>query len=193
MVKKSTAIIILGFLFGVAVVILAIAYFQSRPVQDTLTVRQRQREIEQIVQDKGATLSFGEVSPVASGVRFRVPVVLSSPQFHIVGTDVTITYDPTLVEVVDVENANIFDTLLGTSIQNESGETTFSLMMEPEKDGFSGESEVAFVTMRSLTTGTATIGFDYTQGARNDTNVSAVDLPSEDVLEAVIPMTVIIQ
>lgn len=193
MVKRSTVIITLGFLVGLSLAILAIAIFQSRQLQNEITVIRRQEELNQLIENKGATLSFGPTQAVPVNEEFSIPVVLTSEQFHVVGADIEISYDPQLIEIVSIDDGGVFDHFIADEVLAVEQKVVFSVAMEPEKTGFTGSEAIASITVRALQPGTANFEYIYNKNERNDTNVSVSDLPGEDVLETVEKLQVTIQ
>ena len=193
MVKRSTVVIILGFLVGISVSILVIALFQSRQLQGEITVQRRQTELNQLIKNRGAQLTFGESQTVSVDDEFTVPVMMASESFHVIGADIEISYDPQLVEIVSVENGEKFDHFVADEINEEEQKVIFSVAMEPEKTGFTGSGTIATITARALQPGTATFEYIYHKNERNDTNISVSDLPGEDVLETTREVQVVIQ
>ena len=191
-VKRSTVIIVLGFLSGLSVSILVIAFLQSRPLQDEVTVRRRQTELNQIIENRGAELSFGPAQTVSVDDEFTIPIVLDSKEFHVNSADISISYDPTLIEILSVENGTVFNQLVAEEILSEKQRVEFSLVMEPEKT-FTGIDTIATLTARTLRSGTVTLAFIFKKNERKDSNVSVNDLPGEDVLETVEKVQITIQ
>ncbi|MBI4136962.1 hypothetical protein HY469_02765, partial [Candidatus Roizmanbacteria bacterium] len=183
----------LGFLCGLSFSILAIALIQSRPLQDEITIRRRQVEINELIKNRGAKLSFGDPQTVSVGEEFIVPIVMTSEEFHVNAADIEISYDPRMIEVTAIENGAVFDHLVADEINEEEQVVVFSVAMEPDKTGFTGTSTIATITARAISTGTTTFAFIYDKNERNDTNVSVSDLPGEDVLEMTSKLQIVVE
>ncbi|OGK50263.1 hypothetical protein A3A55_01685 [Candidatus Roizmanbacteria bacterium RIFCSPLOWO2_01_FULL_40_14] len=193
MAKRSTVIIIVGFLVGLVVSIVAIALFQSRQLQNEITVQRRHIEVNQLIKNRGAKLSFGDSQTVSIDEEFTIPVVLTSEEFHVNGADIEISYDPQFLKIVLIENGEIFDHFVADEINEKEQKLLFSVAMDPDKMGFTGSATIATIMARALRPGTTALEYIYHKNDRNDSNVSVSDLPGEDVLEMAESLQITVQ
>lgn len=192
-VNKWIVILVLGYFFGTSLVLLGFSLLNSRPVQDELRVIHRQQELNKFIQNRGATLTFGDIPSLAAGDNFIIPVVLGSPMFHVIAADIEISYDPQFLEVISIENGDILDSVVSDIINTHDQKIIFSLVLSPTKTGFVGSGIVANINARALKPGRTTLEYIFTKNDRNDTNVSSSDVPGEDVLESVKKLQLTIQ
>ena len=193
MAKRSTVIIIVGFLVGLVVSIVAIALFQSQQLQNEITVQRRHIEVNQLIKNRGAKLSFGDSQTVSIDEEFTIPVVLTSEEFHVNGADIEISYDPQFLKIVLIENGEIFDHFVADEINEKEQKLLFSVAMDPDKEGLTGSDTIATITARALRPGTTELEYIYHKNDRNDSNVSVSDLPGEDVLEMAESLQITVQ
>ena len=183
--KVTASLMVFGFLLTISAFVLFFAYKNSDRITDEISVKNRQQEINKIIERVDTALSFDTLGSQTVTEEFILPVILSSPEYSAVGVDVVVAYDPAVLEVVQFNNYDVFDQLIGSDIQNQEGTASFSLVSGPESSGFVGTMPIADIVFKARAPGTSTVSFVYAQNNRNDTNVSVRNLPGEDVLTSV--------
>ncbi|MBI5913296.1 hypothetical protein HY839_02545 [Candidatus Azambacteria bacterium] len=130
-----------------------------------------------------ATLALSPASgSYATGNIFSVNIALDTQSNPVQGVDVVyLNYNPALLEVQDddaaVAGAQIAPgTLMATtalnSVDTAAGKIAFS-QVTASGASYTGSGTLATVRFKALTSGTAAVTFDFTQGSTIDTNVAS--------------------
>jgi hypothetical protein len=86
----------------------------------------------------------------------QIDVILSQTPVSV--TDISLTYDPTVVQVSNIQNGTVFDRVIRKTAA--AGKITFSAAVSPEKKANLTTGTVFSFTVKGLSAGTTTIGFD---------------------------------
>lgn len=144
---------------------------------------------------QAATLSLSPASGThAAGATFEVKIQLDTTGTATSGTDAYLTFDPTVLQVVDANtSATGVQILPGTlytqtsynDVQNGEGKISFSGSKSGGSPGYTGSGTLATITFQATKEASSTpVNFNFTSGSTTDSNViSSAD--SSDVLTAV--------
>ena len=134
----------------------------------------------------GALLSFSPTQKVIKvGEEFDVGLLLDTKGVETSGTDVIINYDPAVVEVLDVRPGILYQKYPLNEIDALGGKIGFSAVAEPPKT-FSGKGALAYLKLKALKAGTATLQIEFTKGATTDSNVVQAQSGGKDILDKII-------
>ena len=131
-----------------------------------------------------ATLSLSPSSQTVSvGDTFNVTVNLDTQGASIDGVDLRyISYDSSLLQVLQVTPGSLMPTTLVNSINSSLGRLTFS-QITAGGSTYSGSGVLATINFKALSTGTANATISYTSGNTTDSNVASA---GTDILSAVV-------
>jgi hypothetical protein len=122
------------------------------------------------------------------GETFVSTVLLSTDGKGVVGVDVQMEYDPSFLELVNVQTGiggylvtknSVFDDFLGFESRPKDGFLTFSALKRPTEE-YNGSGEVASLAFRTLKKGNAGIRFVSRPKATVDSNVTSMQ--GKDIL-----------
>lgn len=118
---------------------------------------------------------------VAVGQTVELPVVLSTGPDATSGVDLVVTYDPSVLEVVDVDSAaagpqvkpgTLFELIQMNAVDVKRGVIRFSAGQQPVgQPVVAANQTVATITVKGLKAGQSAVKLHHTAGALNDTNV----------------------
>lgn len=128
------------------------------------------------------------------GEELEVRVDLKTNNLKVSGVDVILSYDPSLIEVLDTDGDSqngvqlrpglLFPQYPVNEVDSTSGRIGFSAAALPPKT-FAGEGTLAYIKLRALKQGTATLRIEFTEGKTTDSNVVAAGR-GDDVLDKVV-------
>lgn len=134
----------------------------------------------------GALLSF---SPAQKAVRvgesFDVELLLDTKGIETSGTDVIINYDPTVIEVLNVRPGLLYQKYPLNEVDAAGGKIGLSGIAVPPKP-FSGKGTLAYLKLKALKKGAATLSIEFTKAQTTDSNVVQAGSGGKDVLDKVI-------
>lgn len=134
----------------------------------------------------GALLSFSPAQKVVKvGEEFDVELLLDTKGVKTSGTDVIVSYDPTVVEVLSVRPGLLYQKYPLNEVDAAGGKIGFSAVATPPKT-FSGNGTLAYLKLKALKTGTAAFRIEFTKGETTDSNVVQAQSGGKDVLDKVI-------
>jgi len=134
----------------------------------------------------GALLSFSPAQKVIKvGEEFDVELLLDTKGIKTSGTDVIVSYDPTVVEILDVRPGLLYQKNPLNEVAVARGKIGFSAVTEPPKT-FSGKGTLAYLKFKALRTGTATLEIEFTKGVTTDSNVVQAQSNGKDILDKTI-------
>lgn len=135
-----------------------------------------------LISTNETTLSLlSNVAYPKPGEEFNVQVLLTTKQ-QVDGVDVFLTYNPSLVEVVDFPvGDSVFDEYI-VGPQTPDGLVAFSVGTKPLGEKVSGLGTVGAVTFRALDEGQASFQIEHEAGNTRDSNVAVA---GDDILEGV--------
>ena len=145
-------------------------------------------------QSTGASLTLSTKSTVKVSEEFIVGITLDTGGKMTDGTDVIITFDRDLLEVVPVSLGTRMAVVPGTLYKDypintfEGNQITFSGLSGIDT-GFRGKGVMGTVTFKALKAGQANINIEYRKGSTTDSNVTE-SLSAADVLIKVFGVTV---
>lgn len=179
--RKAVLIALIGVLFIVSVVVGA--NLAKRSGQETPSASPVQNQSTPAVEVKNTTDLSLSPAPltISTGATKQVSVMLSKTAVS--AADVFLTYDPTLVEIADIQNGTVFDRVIRKKI--DAGSIAFSAAVSPEKKNSLATGTVFTFTVTALKSGTTTIQFD--------TGKTITALSGANSLGNTTPMTVEIQ
>lgn len=118
---------------------------------------------------------------VAVGQTVELPVVLSTGPDATSGVDLVMTYDPSVLELVDADPAvgglqvkpgTLFDLIQMNAVDAKRGVIRFSAGQQPVGQPVVASNQpVATVIVKGLKVGQSAVKLHHTAGALNDTNV----------------------
>ncbi len=136
--------------------------------------------------ETGALLGFSPAQKaVKVGEEFEVELTLDAKGTGTSGTDVIVDYDPTVIEVLNVRPGLLYQKYPLNEVDAVSGKIGFSGVNEPPKT-FSAKGTLAYLRLRGLKAGTATLAIEFTKGETTDSNVVQVGGVGKDVLDKVV-------
>jgi len=136
--------------------------------------------------ETGALLGFSPAQKaVKVGEEFEVELLLDTKGVKTSGTDVIVSYDPALIEILDTRPGLLYHKYPVNEVDTESGKIGFSAVAEPPKT-FSGKGTLAYLKLKGLKAGTATLTIEFTKGETTDSNVVQAQSGGKDILENVI-------
>ncbi|PJE62616.1 hypothetical protein COU88_03975, partial [Candidatus Roizmanbacteria bacterium CG10_big_fil_rev_8_21_14_0_10_39_6] len=94
--------------------------------------------------------------------------------------DAVIQFDNTLLAVDSVADGTFYPTVLHS---DNNGTLVISGIVNSVDAVVSGKGELATITFKGLTAGTASVKFDCTQGQLNDSNISKSETSSESDID----------
>ncbi len=133
---------------------------------------------------KAAVLSLDPDSlEVAVGDTFTVDLDLDTKNENTTATDVVLTFDPALLEVIDVSFGDTPLYPTNTKIlDNTNGKLSLTSTQKDAVNSYKGEGTLAVLTLRAKSLGTANLVFSCESGKTNDSNVFKKGT-STDILE----------
>ncbi len=134
----------------------------------------------------GALLSFSPAQKITKvGEELDIELYLDTKGIKTSGTDVLVSYDPAVVEVLEVRPGLLYQKYPLNEIDVAGGKIGFSAVAEPPKT-FSGKGVLAYLKLKALKTGTATFSIEFTKGETTDSNVVQAQSNGKDILDKVI-------
>lgn len=120
------------------------------------------------------------------GQDFQARIILDTEGQQTAGTDVYLKFDPQILQAQTVQEGTIYITYLGKSIDNNAGTISLSGIISLDADtGYLGTGTFATVVFRGVGVGTSQVTFDYTPGDKNDSNIAVLDLPDDNLTNAI--------
>ncbi len=110
------------------------------------------------------------------GTEFKVTVVIDAGSSSVVGADLKITYDPTLLEVVKVERGDFFSK---GGLNSTSGLLYISYGIDPSASAKTGSGDYAILTLKGLKAGT---GLLTVTCSNQSTDSNIWDAASKDII-----------
>lgn len=108
-----------------------------------------------------------------AGENFEVQVILQAEETTTTdGVDVTLSFDPAKLEVLDVSSLDFYPQRLLNTIDNEAGTIRLALASTPEQEEVKGGGTVATITFQALQAGEAEVTFEENSSvASNGLNI----------------------
>lgn len=95
-----------------------------------------------------------------TGENFEVQIVLEAEDTTATdGVDVLVTFDPTLLEVLDVSSTDFYPQRLLNTIDNEKRTIRLALANTPDRNEIKGGGIIATITFKPLQAGEAEVSF----------------------------------
>ncbi len=133
-----------------------------------------------VTEAQAAVMEFVPASGTYSvNATFDVKIDVDTKGEDTTSADAVITFDNNLLSVDDVSYGSFYPTVLHSE-QNDK--LYISGMVDDPGKVVNGKGTMATITFKALTSGTATVSFDCTDGKTDDSNVSKNDLDSTDIL-----------
>lgn len=132
---------------------------------------------------------------ISIGDEFVLPVFINTQGEKAFGVDALITFDPSLLKVIDIDPekagvqvtiGNIFPRFFSQEADNNKGIVKISgaaFTGTGETKPFSGTGILGNITFRTKKAGTARVHFKYKNKATDDSNVVSATDTSKDLLE----------
>lgn len=144
---------------------------------------------------QAATLSLSPTSgSYAAGATFEVKVMIDTGSARSSGVDVTVKFDPSVLQVVDsgsgtegtqISAGSLYSQVTVNSADNSTGRITFGGATSGTSTGYSGSGTLATITFQAQKEASATaVSFDYQSGSTTDSNVTD-KTTAEDILTGV--------
>ena len=111
---------------------------------------------------------------------FTVEVLLSSNQ-KLIGADALLSFKPEILEVVSIDDGNIFSKTPLKSVEN--GKIKITAVEEDRGKTFSGEGSLAKIKFKTKDAGETDLELELTQGSTTDSNLTTAEV--KDVLSEV--------
>lgn len=113
---------------------------------------------------------------------FSVDLTIDTGGVSTTGTDVIFTYDPTVLEVVDVvDGPNPPYNSLTKTIDNTNGRLNIYASVQSAAYAYSGSTTLATISLKGTATGASTFEFLCTAGSTTDSNIT--NLNGQDILD----------
>ena len=136
--------------------------------------------------EAGALLAFSPAQKMVKvGEEFEVELILDTKGVGTSGTDVIIDYDPALIEVRNVRPGLLYQKYPLNEVDAAGGKIGFSGVATPPK-AFSGKGTLAYLKLKALEAGTATLTIEFTKGETTDSNVVQARSGGKDILDKII-------
>ena len=105
----------------------------------------------------------------AADENFEVQVVLEAEDNTSTdGADITLSFDPALLEVLDISSSDFYPQRLVNEVDSEKGIIRLALANTPNQDEVQGGGTVATITFKALQAGEAEIVFGETTSVAAD-------------------------
>jgi len=112
---------------------------------------------------------------------FTVDLIIDTAGVKTTGTDVILTYTPSILEVVDVTFPSPPPYTTNTkTIDNTNGELNINCSVQSAAYAYSGTTTLATITLKGISTGTSSLRFLCDPGSTTDSNI--INLNGQDVL-----------
>lgn len=118
---------------------------------------------------------------VKVGDEITLDVVLNTGSDKTTGSDLSLRYDPALLEVLDNDSqvagvqitaGTLFDFVPQNTVTLATGLIEFSAAQQPTSQAVvAADGKLATITFKAKAAGTANVRFDFTAGSTSDTNV----------------------
>lgn len=129
-----------------------------------------------------ARLSFSKPAVTARvGEEVTIDILVDTGDDRTTGVDLVLTYDPTLLEVVDADSntagvqiasTNLFDFVPANEVTIASGKISFSASQQPTSQPVNvAGGKLATVAFKAKAAGQSDLIFDHTPGLLSDTNI----------------------
>ncbi len=138
---------------------------------------------------------------VKVGEQFTLDVMLDTAGDLSSGVDLSMNYDPKLLDVVDsdaaadgiqIAPATVFDFSPQNLVTLATGHIDFSASQQATSKGVAVTGQkIATITFKTKSAGSATVSFDFTPGSLDDTNVIKIE-DARDLLNTIEESTVTI-
>jgi hypothetical protein len=117
------------------------------------------------------------------GDTIPVDIYISTGGYSTVGTDLSIKYDPNLLEAPNdgFVKGGIYQDYLGINIDNKKGVILVSGIVSINSGGFNGTGKFGTLNLRAKAEGKTKVALDFKKGATVDTNIIE-DETSVDIL-----------
>jgi len=172
--KKTIIFLLISFLV-VGELVWGINYLKTVPQPQT-----------PVAAEAGAILGFAPAQEtVKVGEEFEVELTLDTKGVATSGTDVIINYDPTVVEVLNVRPGLLYQKYPLNEVDAGGGKIGFSGVTEPPKT-FAGRGTLAYLKLKPLKAGTATLTIQFEKGGTTDSNVVQAESEGKDTLDKVV-------
>jgi len=116
----------------------------------------------------------------AKDATFTVKVIVDTESINATSADAVIQFDNTLLSVDSVADGTFYPTVLHS---DNNGTLVISGIVNSVDAVVSGKGELATITFKALTAGTASVKFDCTQGQLNDSNISKSETSSQSDID----------
>jgi len=144
----------------------------------------------------GVLLEFSPAQKILSvGDEFEVKLLLDTKNLKTSGADVLITFDPSILAVVDADGNSengtqirpglLYQRYPVNEVDSQSGRIGFSAASVPPKT-FGGKGVLAYLRLKALKPGVATLKIEFEKGRTDDSNVVAAQSGGRDILDKVI-------
>lgn len=126
-------------------------------------------------------MEFNPVSGTyAKDATFTVKVLVDTSSQNTTSADAVIQFNNTLLAVDNVADGTFYPTVLHS---DNNGTLVISGIVNSVDAVVSGKGELATITFKGLTGGTASVKFDCTQGQLNDSNISKSETSSQSDID----------
>lgn len=116
----------------------------------------------------------------AKDATFTIKVLVDTQSVNTTSADAVIQFDSALLAVDSVSDGTFYPTVLHS---DNNGTLVISGIVNTVDAVVSGKGELATITFKALTAGTASVKFDCTQGQLNDSNISKSETSSESDID----------
>ena len=121
---------------------------------------------------------------------FSVAVLVDTKGQAAGGVGAQITFDPTVLQGVEITPGSIFPDYPTTTIDNSTGKISISGITSSYDETFTGASTFATISFKLIKSSNSKVNFVYTPGATNESNI-AVSTGNGDILSEVHTLSVI--
>jgi hypothetical protein len=173
--NKKTLLFVLVSFFVVVELVWGINYLKTAPQPSTPAEA-----------ETGALLGFSPAQEIVKvGEEFEVELTLDTKGVATSGTDVIVSYDPTLLQVLEVRPGLLYQKYPVSEADSASGKIGLSDITTPPKT-FAGTGTLAYLRLKPLRAGTAVLSIQFEKGQTTDSNVVQAGSGGKDILDKVI-------
>lgn len=112
----------------------------------------------------------------------NIDLRLSSSDAKVIGVDLIVKFDPTTIQIDQIQDDHLFNNQMGLIIDNKLGK--LSMAMSNNQGVFTTKSgKIAHFRIKALKAGESKLSYDFTKGKTQDSNV--VVAHGQDILTSV--------
>lgn len=163
------AIIAIGLVLAVVFYRSGTAYIQGLGGEELVASVVNKQSKKMI---KTAALQISPIhKEVGVGEKVTSSINVESKNVEMAGFDVILTYNPSVIKVLDVTPSSQIASTPVKKIDNQKGHITISFLVTPSQS-LKGNHEIARISWEALRAGESKMKFDFTPDSTSDSNVA---------------------